>query len=288
LPRDLNEVLENTERFFKLLVDHGVLDKTARLVRVSRKSTIKSEPSKNLTAGSLSITYVNDEKEDEQVLNVFCKFQTGRGMPLWLQALRQAAEPNVSREVDFYSKVQPSLDGVIVTPQPLLTAKLPWFNYVLLVLEYIDLEAEVARVVNDGDGATLTEISAMMHGAAKLHSWFALGQHAEVYSWIPARSGLQFAQFVDSFVDRKDNVWSVEVWQALRNRFASSPVTLVHGDCRPGNMMFTTMDRSAQQKAIFADWEAVNVGPFLWDLKRFEFISCCPLVLSLCSSAIRR
>ena len=78
-----------------------------------------------------------------EVLKVFTKFQTGRGMPVWLQALRQAAEPSVCREVDFYSIVQPQLEQCIVTPTPLLTAKLPWLNYVLLVLEFIDLETVV-------------------------------------------------------------------------------------------------------------------------------------------------
>jgi hypothetical protein len=264
LPRDLDEVLANPERFFRLLVRHGAVPEASELVAVERLRAITSEPSKNKTAGSLRVVY-STAGQGRQQLDAFCKFQTGRGMPVWLQALRQAAEPGVSREVDFYAKVHPSLQAVVRTPRPLLALKRPWLNYVLVVMEHVDLDAK-ARVVNDGDGATLGEVVAMMRGAAKLHSRFADGaQHAAV-AWIPARSGLQFAQFVDSFLERQEPVWSLTIWRALRARFEHAPMTLVHGDCRPGNMMFFGPDRDAPAEVMFADWEAVNVGPFLWDL----------------------
>ena len=264
LPRDLDEVLSAPDAFFALLKNNGVVPRHAALVSLQRHVAIKSEPSKNKTAGSLIIRFraANDSIE---VLKVFTKFQTGRGMPVWLQALRQAAEPSVCREVDFYSIVQPQLEQCIVTPTPLLTAKLPWLNYVLLVLEFIDLETD-ARVVNDGDGANLDEVLAMMTDVAKLHARFGHGAHVEVYAWIPARRGLEFAGFVDSFIDKKDATWSEAIWSALRERFSNAPMTLVHGDCRPGNMMFRGQEREGAQSVIFADWEACNVGPFLWDL----------------------
>ena len=69
-----------------------------------------------------------------------------------------------------------------------------------------------------------------------------------------------------------------ELWSSLRAHFEGHPVTLLHGDCRPGNMMWLrqakggpeeeealTEEAEAERAIVFNDWEAVTVGPSLWD-----------------------
>ncbi len=68
------------------------------------------------------------------------------------------------------------------------------------------------------------------------------------------------------------------------NYFKNKPLTLVHGDCRPGNMLFIDDGKLAFKigngdnyalsewpkavslpKVIFSDWEATNAAPLFWD-----------------------
>ena len=55
--------------------------------------------------------------------------------------------------------------------------------------------------------------------------------------WISAVRGLQYCKFVAGFI-KSEPPWYRELWAALNDRFDAKPVTLVHGDCRLGNMIF--------------------------------------------------
>jgi len=262
LPRNLGEVIDDPQRFEKLLRQNKALAADEDVLSILPLAAITTEPDKKATAGSIRVLIGKDGKQTRE-LKLFCKFQTGRGMPIWLQAIRAAAEPGVCREVDFYSQVSDSVP--IKTLKPYLTLKYPSLNYVLVALEYVDLENGQARVVNDYKGATVSEVKKMVTEVAKMHAKFVDASEPEV-SWIPARRGLEYAKFVESFTDKTEKVWSHKVWGALNKYFSERPVTLVHGDCRPGNMMFEGSDRDNVAGIIFADWEATNIAPLMWDL----------------------
>jgi hypothetical protein len=101
-------------------------------------------------------------------------------------------------------------------------------------------------------------------------------------AWIPARTGLDYAKFVEGFIAKTEPTYR-DVWSALQRYFAPRPVTLAHGDCRPGNMLFTgegevhAVTGSETDAApwpgpsaklpgvVMSDWEAVNIAPLLWD-----------------------
>ena len=152
------------------------------------------------------------------------------------------------------------------------------------------------------------------------HRWNRIEPDDAATTWIPARSGLDYANFVTGFL-KQEPQWFKDLWAGLQRYFEKRPVTLVHGDCRLGNMFFvpaadglskdegpavrrlvhnasklesavdgafelgaqvpaaaTRTLRSAtgvshrgrsgpaEEEVIFSDWEAVNVGPALWDL----------------------
>ncbi|KAH9249471.1 hypothetical protein BASA81_012833 [Batrachochytrium salamandrivorans] len=268
LPRDLDEV--TADRLDGILKAHGVITEHEQVIKVVKLQPITSEPDKQLTAGSIRVfvqpptttTTAGEVRE----LALFCKFQTGRGMPLFLQAVRWAAEYDVAREVDFYNKIQPKLDPKQVkTSRPILAMKSPLLNYVFVILEHLDLgQSSHHRVVNDYEGATVSEVQAMLVSAAHLHQAFPVD--APEVAWIPAKRELEFAKWVESFSPpRETRAFSPKIWQALREYFTSKPVTLVHGDFRPGNMIFQGSDRDNVEGVLVSDWEATNVGPSLWD-----------------------
>ena len=138
-------------------------------------------------------------------------------------------------------------------------------------------------------------IAAIVQSVAKMNAAF-VGKTAER---IRARAGyrhrgLYFLGFVGDLAG-KEPKWFRGLWQALCSHYEHQPTTLVHGDCRPGNMLFvgdtstvklpprTETEESPWpgQEAelpcvVFADWEAVNVAPVLWD-----FVYCTTLGLTI-------
>eukprot|EP00510_Aplanochytrium_minuta_P005976 CAMPEP_0184006588 /NCGR_PEP_ID=MMETSP0954-20121128/789_1 /TAXON_ID=627963 /ORGANISM="Aplanochytrium sp, Strain PBS07" /LENGTH=180 /DNA_ID=CAMNT_0026285179 /DNA_START=446 /DNA_END=985 /DNA_ORIENTATION=+ len=96
-----------------------------------------------------------------------------------------------------------------------------------------------------------------------MHGQF-LGRTAldERTKWIPAQKGLKYCEWVRTMGNKSEPKEYYDLFKALESHFQDYSLTLVHGDCRPGNMMFNKTD---QADIIFADFEAVNVAPPLWD-----------------------
>jgi hypothetical protein len=125
----------------------------------------------------------------------------------------------------------------------------------------------------------------MLAGVARMNAAF-VGKIANDprTCWIPARAGLDYASFVATLGGGAP-AWYRDLWKALDRYFRDRPVTLVHGDCRPGNMLFLDDGAVARQinarkergaepwppeggptpDVVFTDWEAVNAAPLLWD-----------------------
>lgn len=119
-----------------------------RFKRIKELKAIDTEPDKNATSLAIEIEYSSSDASGStgeviKTKKVFVKFQTGKGMPIWLQALRAAAEPGVVREVDFYNKLSKSVP--IHTPEVYYAGKLPHFNLVFIVLEHVSLSTASER-----------------------------------------------------------------------------------------------------------------------------------------------
>ena len=92
--------------------------------------------------------------------------------------------------------------------------------------------------------------------------WWNKTRDDESTTWIKAQSGLDFANFVSGFI-KKEPQWFQELWRALQMYFSKLPITLIHGDCRLGNMFFLPAGKgqdgvSKQPRLAFGDWEAVR------------------------------
>jgi Phosphotransferase enzyme family len=255
-PRGPAEFERNPCRLFDLLTvsSYGLLapiadPSRAILVTQSRADRLASEPDKNRMTAGFDLTI--EEDGARRTVRVLTKFQSGRGMPLYMQAIRAVAEYHFAREIEFYRRLAPVVP--VAVPRPLFADALTLINRVCLVLERLD-----GDTMADWQGCPLPAMQKLLGSAARLNGAFAGRVSASTVAWIPARAGLDFASFVDGFIAKRE-AWYRRIWTALRAYFQLRPVTLVHGDCRPGNMLFRDED------VVMCDWEAVNVAPLLWD-----------------------
>ncbi|PSB01524.1 aminoglycoside phosphotransferase family protein [Merismopedia glauca] len=293
-PRKPAEILKNQQQFFEMLKNYaqqrtvdlsadqitklssGLFPLDSKLLEIHPLAKIINEPDKNKLAGSFEIVYQTGEIVHS--LPIFVKFQCGRGLPLYLQAIRAAVELGIAREIDFYRYLAGQID--LRTPRPYYANSIHQFNRVCLVLEYIE-----GFNPADWRSCPLIGIKAILYSVARMNAAF-LGRTSTDprTAWIPARKGLDYASFIGDFI-RQEPVWYRTIWSALVNYFQDKPVTLVHGDCRPGNMLFVDDGKLASQigtdsndklsvwpddqtplpEVVFTDWEAINVAPLFWD-----------------------
>jgi cytochrome P450 len=275
-PRDLTELERKPARFFELLRQAGVFSTADTLIEVRRRGTMVNEPDKDRTAAIVDV--VVQRSQGTVVHPIFVKVQSGRGMPLLLQAVRAAVEPGVAREIDFYRRLAGKIP--LRTARPHIAEALTQFNRVFLATEYVE-----GHNPADWRGCPLPAIRAVLSDVARLNASF-VGRTASDprTSWIPARAGLDYASFVATLAGSPPAGY-LDLWKALERYFRERPITLVHGDCRPGNMLFRDageLSRHAHPRdeaepnpwpspndsvpeVTFTDWEAVNAAPLLWD-----------------------
>jgi hypothetical protein len=124
-----------------------------------------AEPAKNATSCGLRLRYTDQHGEDvggqqpgastrgageakgqvaERTVALFVKFQCGRGLLLWLQALRSVMELGVAREVLFYQLLARRVPMRVA--RPLFAGAVHWCNRVCIVLEHLGSDARVVRV----------------------------------------------------------------------------------------------------------------------------------------------
>ncbi|MEM7158186.1 MAG: phosphotransferase [Myxococcota bacterium] len=282
-PRDVDEILHAPERFFSLLQEAGALPARAELLGIQQGEGLHNEPDKQRTSGILEVRW-SDGPLDARAPStparsqrLFVKFQNGRGLPLWLQAMRATVEWGIAREVDFYRRLAPT--APLRVPKAMYANYLPAFNRVCLVLEHTE-----GYNLADWRGCPITAVRAMLRDVSRLNAtYFGRVDTDSRSSWIPARSGLDYASFVGDFMAGEAD-WYRQIWAALVDYFADHPLTLVHGDCRPGNMLFVDdgdIQRAVESgddddrrrwdddiddtEVVFLDWEATNAAPLWWD-----------------------
>ena len=278
-PRSIDEIESDPSRLFALLTtpSRGAIAPLsvppgAVFAGVARRGGPEQEPDKYRTTGVLDLLF---HGERQSVIRVVIKLQSGRGMPLYMQAIRAVIEQAFSREIEFYRRLAPVVP--VRVARPLFAEAVTLVNRVCLVVEYVE-----STTPADWRGCSLPAMRALLDNAALLNACFLGRLNEPSAAWIPARSGLEYAKFVDRFIGKAEP-WYREVWNALRRYFAPRPVTLVHGDCRPGNMLVTgdsqvhavagsETDAAPWPAAsapvpgvVMSDWEAVNIAPLMWD-----------------------
>ena len=276
-PRSIAELENDQTLLAKLitapstgLVAPPALPAGAVLQSQQRLDRLSHEPDKNQTSAKWQLTF---RAGDALVpVRVFTKFQSGRGAPLYMQALRAVFERRFLREPAFYRHLAAHVP--VRVARPYFASAVSSINRACVILEAVD-----GATLADSDGCPIGEFRLLMASAARLNAAFAGKIDAPETAWIPARSGLEFAEFLELYFGKEPAEWK-QLWMALRAYFDARPVTLAHGDCRPGNMIFTGlssidppasdaaqpwMEPSAGAEVVLSDWEAINIAPLLWD-----------------------
>ena len=241
-------------------------------------------------------------------VRLFVKFSCGRNFPLLLQGFRGACEWGLQRELDFYKGIAPS--GILPCPSSVALAGNFAINRLCLVLDYVDgtVTPDFRGASLEQAMAVLTT-AASMHGAfwgmnvpntgADTHigarAVVAVGKSARALKGVSssssneeladaivtcldklnARVGLEYFSFVRPMLDKPSEPKEfLQLWDAVDRWIASNRVTttLVHGDCRLGNMIFV----GDESTVLFSDFEAINVAPFLWDFVYFTVLCQSP------------
>jgi hypothetical protein len=279
-PRSLDEIDAEPARLLALLTQpsRGLIAPLsippgAVFAGLGRRGGPDQEPDKQRTTGMVEMQ-LSAADGTQHASRVVVKLQSGRGMPFYMQALRAAIEP-FSREIEFYRQLAPVVP--VPVARPLFADAVPFVNRVCLVVEYVE-----STTPADWRGCSLEAMRALLAGAARLNAFFLGRLSTPATGWIPARTGLDYAKFVEGFIPKTEPAHR-EVWSALQRHFASRRVTLAHGDCRPGNMLFTgdgqvhavagsETDAAPWPESsaplpgvVMSDWEAVNIAPLLWD-----------------------
>ena len=241
-------------------------------------------------------------------VRLFVKFSCGRNFPLLLQGFRGACEWGLQRELDFYRGIAPS--GILPCPSSVALAGNFAINRLCLVLDYVDgTVTPDFRGASLEQAMAVLSTAAGMHGAfwgmnvpsagADTHvgarAVVDVGKDARARQGVPssdddadivdaivtcvdklnARRGLEYFSFVRPMLDKPSEPKEfLQLWDAIDRWVTSNRITttLVHGDCRLGNMIFV----GDESTVLFSDFEAINVAPFLWDYVYFTVLCQSP------------
>jgi thiamine kinase-like enzyme len=252
----------------------AVLDAGASLVSIKTHSLIEEEPDKNSSIAKLLIAYKNGENQDKE-LAVFVKFQTSRGTPTWVKAFGSAFS-SYHNEQQFYESELHKSSG-LKTPKFIAGWFSRTFHRVLTVLELIPSKS--LMTVADHKGASIFQATDLLASVGKMHAkyWkktdrsYCIDNHT---SHLVPRKGVEWIDIITLLSSSHSQSWFAPIWLAIVKKFENyDKMTLCHGDCRPGNMLFERGSEKAFGHIVtFADWEAVNFTPYLWDFTYMESI----------------
>jgi hypothetical protein len=283
--------------------------KVLRLVSIQDHNILEHEPDKNVDTALLNVTCANEHTGKESVIQLFVKFSCGRNFPMFLQGVRCATEWGLQRELDFFKSIG-RLQHILPCPTSVALGGNFAANRLCLALDYVQ-----GTVTPDHTGANDYQARSVVTTVSHLHGSFwgmnyeQGAPHSKVLSnakavvnsdrqeWVAheivsfldkinARSGLEYFSFIRPCLDKKEEpIEFLKLWDGIERWFQAQNVTttVVHGDCRLGNMMFVnkdsknnTQDPTTTGQILFTDFEAVNVAPYLWDVVYFTVLCQTP------------
>lgn len=232
----------------------------SNILSLSLLSALNGEPAKNATSRGVELRVLFQQSEEPRKVLLFIKFQSGRDFPLLLQGCRAAVEPGVHREMRFYRDVAPHVP--LKVAECYAAEGFTSINRVFLALEYFEGENHI--MVNDSEKPDIRFVRLMLKEIAPFHKHYWNRLDAPELQWIPEKQGLDFVNYIKGLRGQMPD-WYLSIFNALQSYFKGRRVTLLHGDCRPGNQIFVKNPKKGQHSVIFSDFEALTIGPFLWD-----------------------
>ena len=215
-------------------------------------SVVREEHGKDQFVTGLQLTYL-DQDRCSISKDIVIKFLSLRNEPLLLDSLKSALYGGLDREVEFYKGLSKEIP--FVTANCLFADSIPALYRGVIVMEALSPDYRV----DDHIGCTQDQTKAVLYNISKMHAkfWNRVFMDPSLH-WIPDRHALDYLWFLD-IITKKDKACK-ELWRALYKYFNNHPLTIGHGDCRPGNIMWYEDGSIAM-----VDWQFANASIGTWD-----------------------
>ena len=283
------EALLRPKRFFAQLQRFGSVPRSAKFVRLEYDNSRHSlEPDKAALRAALRLEYVDGGETRTLAMFVKCGDGLSRGLPFWLVAL---SAHTGSVEVQFYRDL--CADLPVGAPTALLAAEARLCSRFALVMSDCGTDARAfeknttgrrlyeraaaARttyLVADRVGCSRAQALCVMRELAKLHAHF-WNRAATLPEWLVAHRHGAAAGYLTKpglglVIGRGLRKWRQldRLFSSLKKALKDEPATLLHGDCRPENLLFHN-EVDGAWSLTFVDWEAVGCNPAANDLVYF-------------------
>ena len=278
------EALLRPKRFFAQLQRFGSVPRSAKFIRLEYDNSRHSlEPDKAALRAALRLEYVDGGKMRTLAMFIKCGDGLSRGLPFWLVALSAHAG---SVEVQFYRDLRAELP--VGAPTALLAAEARLCSRFALVMSDAcaaetrafeknkslrSAAAITTYLVADRVGCSRAQALSVMRELAKLHAHF-WNRAATLPEWLVAHRHGAAAGYLTKLglglvIGRGLRKWRQldRLFGSLKKALRDEPATLLHGDCRPENLLFHESDGA--WSLTFVDWEAVGCNPAANDLVYF-------------------
>ena len=216
-------------------------------------SVVGNEAGKDQYVTGLELSYTDQENQQKK-RSMAIKYLSSRSEPLYLSSLRSAVLRGLNQEVRFYNELSKRIP--FVTPECVFAESIPLLYRGIIIMEKLDPDFRVDDYVGcrpDQSKTVIKNIS-LMH--AKF--WNRVLSDPSL-NWMPGRQNPLDQFWFLNYITKKEKA-CVILWEALYKHFVNHPVTVAHGDCRPGNILWYNSGSIA-----LLDWQMTHAGIGTWD-----------------------
>jgi hypothetical protein len=247
--RSTNDLKKNPDKLINSIKDSLAIDEVESF---NTYSVIREERGKDQFITGLQLTYLGQDRRSRSA-DIVAKFLSLKNEPLLLDSLKSALYSGLNREVEFYKGLSTKIP--FVTANCLYTDSIPVLYRAVIVMEALYPDYRV----DDYNGCAPEQTKAVLYNISKMHAkfWGRVFEDPSLH-WIPDRHALDYLWFLD-YITKKETACK-ELWKALYKYYADHPLTIGHGDCRPGNIMWYDDGRIA-----LVDWQFANASIGTWD-----------------------
>ncbi|MGB7442856.1 MAG: oxidoreductase family protein [Coleofasciculaceae cyanobacterium] len=259
-PRDIQELEQKTDWCLQVLKQVNCLPEKAVI------SNIRIQPFQQYIALRSSLAKIKIDyqlQEKEFCFSCIAKLSPTAGS--FRDQVIYVLQQNHTKEVNFYNKLSAILPVRI--PQVYFADANPLTGNMCILLE----DMSNWQVIEEYQGCPREKAKLSVAAMAKLHASFWEIKNSQT-AWLKP---LQPAPLLDliGYQYKGINSQAVqEVWQIAWRRGNRQPLTIIHGDWRVGNLLFSA---NTEEVAIL-DWQCIRQGQGVFDLAYFINLSLNP------------
>lgn len=224
-------------------------------------SVVGNETGKDQYVAGLELSY-RDRENQQKKRSMAVKYLSSRCEPLYLSSLRSAVLRGLNQEVKFYKELSKRIP--FVTPECFFTDSIPLLYRGIVIMEKLNPDFRVI----DYEGCQLDQSKTVIKNISLMHAkfWNRIISDPSL-NWMPGCQKPLDGFWFLNYVTKKEKT-CVILWEALYKHYANHPITVAHGDCRPGNILWYNSGSIA-----LLDWQMTHAGIGTWDTTYFIVMS---------------